>query len=107
APTCRGYVGDLSGIREGRRDEFRKILMANKSSLPKLKDKLQRREYLEVLRKMTGEQRMRLGFELHDLSIRLMQDGIRDRHPEYDERQIQQEAARRLLRCTRKSSLLR
>lgn len=81
--------------------------MTNKLSLPKLKNKLQRREYLDVLRKMTGDQRLRLGFELHDLSIRLMQDGIRDRHPEYDEQQIQQETTRRLLRCTRKNSLLR
>jgi hypothetical protein len=75
--------------------------MTNKSALPKLKDKLQRREYLKVLRKMTGEQRVLLGFELHDLALRLMQDGIRDRHPEYDERQIQQETAKRLLRCNR------
>ena len=66
-----------------------------------MKDKLQRREYLEVLRKMTGEQRILLGFELHDLSLHLMQDGIRHRHPEYDERQIKQETARRLLRCSR------
>ena len=75
--------------------------MTNKSALPKLKDKLQRREYLEVLRKMTGEQRVVLGFELHDLALRLMQDGIRDRHPEYDDRQIQQETTKRLLRCNR------
>ncbi len=75
--------------------------MTNTPELPKLKDKLQRREYLEVLRKMTGEQRVVLGFELHDLALRLMQDGIRDRHPEYDDRQIQQETAKRLLRCNR------
>jgi len=75
--------------------------MANKSSLPRLKDKLQRREYLDILRKMTGEQRLVLGFELHDLALRLMQDGIRDRHPEYDARQIQQETTKRLLRCNR------
>jgi hypothetical protein len=75
--------------------------MTNTPELPKLKDKLQRREYLEALRKMTGEQRVVLGFELHDLALRLMQDGIRDRHPEYDDRQIQQETAKRLLRCNR------
>ncbi|MDO9390910.1 MAG: hypothetical protein Q7U71_03950 [bacterium] len=75
--------------------------MTNTPELPKLKDKLQRREYLEVLRKMTGEQRVVLGFELHDLALRLMQDGIRDRHPEYDDRQIQQETTKRLLRCNR------
>lgn len=75
--------------------------MTNKSSLPHLKDKLQRREYLNVLRKMTGEQRLVVGFELHDLALRLMQDGIRDRHPEYDDRQVQQETKRRLLRCNR------
>lgn len=70
-------------------------------SLPGLKDKLQRREYLGILKKMTGEQRVLLGFELHDLAIHLMQDGIRDRHPEYDERQVNQETAIRLLRCGR------
>ncbi|MBI4726767.1 hypothetical protein HY768_06035 [candidate division TA06 bacterium] len=75
--------------------------MTKATSLPELKDKLQHREYLDVLRKMTGEQRLRLGFELHDLALRLMQDGIRHRHPEYDERQVKQETARRLLRCSR------
>ena len=75
--------------------------MTNTPELPKLKDKLQRREYLEALRKIIGEQRVVLGFELHDLALRLMQDGIRDRHPEDDDRQIQQETAKRLLRCNR------
>jgi len=75
--------------------------MTNITSLPKLKSTVQRREYLEILRKMTGEQRLLLGFELHDLALRLMQDGIRNRHPEYDDRQVQQETKRRLLRCNR------
>ncbi len=81
--------------------------MIQNKSLPVIKDKLQRRQYLDVLKKMSGEQRMRLGFELHDLSIRLMQDGIRDRHPEYDQRRIQRETTRRLLQCTRKNSSFR
>jgi len=75
--------------------------MTNITSLPKLKDKLQRREYLGILRKMTGQQRVLLGCELYDLAIRLMQDGIRHRHPEYDDRQVQQETKKRMLRCNR------
>jgi len=50
---------------------------------------------------MTGQQRVLLGCELYDLALRLMQDGIRHRHPEYDDRQVQQETTKRMLRCNR------
>jgi hypothetical protein len=42
---------------------------------------------IEVYRRMTPGARLRLGLELTEMSRRLLVDGIRRRHPEYDEEQ--------------------
>jgi len=46
------------------------------------------RVQIEILRAMTGEQRVRIAFELTALAIRACECGIRDRHPEYGEREV-------------------
>jgi len=37
---------------------------------------------------MMGEQRVRLGAELYEMSRRLVKDGLRDRHPEWSEEEL-------------------
>lgn len=49
---------------------------------------------LEIFRRMGPEGRLRAAVELSQTSRRLLLEGIRRRHPEYDERQIGLEAIR-------------
>jgi hypothetical protein len=51
------------------------------------------RQQIEILRKMTGERRFRIGFEITDFVTRFALAGIRYRHPEASDSE-----ARRLLR---------
>ena len=43
---------------------------------------------LEVYRRMTPSQRLRIGLELTALSRRLLESGIRRRHPEYTDEEL-------------------
>jgi hypothetical protein len=43
---------------------------------------------LGVYRRMTPAARLRIGLELTEMSRRLLADGIRRRHPEYDDAQV-------------------
>lgn len=46
--------------------------------------------YLEVLRKMTPEQRLMKAFELSEMSKQLFMQGLRSRFPEKSEQEIKQ-----------------
>lgn len=43
---------------------------------------------IDILRKIGAEGRMRMAFELSDNLRRLTEEGIRQRHPEYSEKQV-------------------
>ena len=43
---------------------------------------------IEILRKMKPEQRLRVSLELSKLSKKLLEEGIRSRHPEYSEQEM-------------------
>ena len=43
---------------------------------------------LAAYRRMTPEARLRVGLELTAMARRLLADGVRKRHPEYDEDQV-------------------
>lgn len=49
---------------------------------------------VQIWRSMSGEQRLRLGFELSLLTRELAMTGIRERHPEWSEQQVKREAVR-------------
>ena len=49
-------------------------------------------EQIERYRRMTGEQRLAVALELHELSCNIAREGIRHQHPNADE-----EAVERLL----------
>lgn len=49
---------------------------------------------LEVLIRMGPERRLRAGIELSRMSRLLLAEGIRTRHPEYDDRQVRLAAIR-------------
>jgi hypothetical protein len=50
----------------------------------------------ELYRRMTPGQRMQIGSNMHEFSVRIMEGGIRSCHPDWDAKQIRQEVLRRL-----------
>jgi hypothetical protein len=55
------------------------------------------RKQTEVYRRMTGQQRLQVGFELNDWLRAFVRRGVKFEHPDWDERQVEQEVRRRFL----------
>ncbi len=53
-------------------------------------------EQIERYRRMTGEQRLRIALELHELSCNVAREGIRQQNPEADEAEVECLLRRRL-----------
>lgn len=53
-------------------------------------------EQIARYRRMTGEQRLAIALDLHELSCDLARAGIRRQHPEADESQVEDYLRRRL-----------
>lgn len=53
--------------------------------------------YLNIIRRMTAEQRWELAFELWEMTAEATRAGIRSRHPDWTEDQVQAELARRIM----------
>ena len=51
---------------------------------------------IQRYQEMTGEQRLALALELHELSCNVAREGIRHQNPKADEAEVQQELRRRL-----------
>jgi hypothetical protein len=66
-----------------------------------------RKQYVEILRKMTGEERMRIAFELLEMAKDIMIEGMKAQNPDIKAEEIQQEVVRRMMRCHRRNSLRR
>ncbi len=52
---------------------------------------------VEILRKVTPERRMEMAFELSDFLRSIVQAGVKERHPDYNEQQIQKEVLRLMI----------
>lgn len=52
-------------------------------------------KYLDILRRKTGEERLRLGMELYEMAYKAVQDGIRHQHPGWKPDQVRAETLRR------------
>ena len=52
---------------------------------------------LEIYRSMTGAQRLQIGFELYETALEICRFGIKDQHPDWNEKEIQAEIRRRLV----------
>lgn len=57
------------------------------------------RRYLEVLRRMTPEQRLMKAFELSEFSKALFAEGLRRRYPDMPEAEFHQLFLKRLEKC--------
>ena len=65
----------------------------------KAKPRPNRRAYLDVLRRMTPEQRVKKAFELSEFTKQLCMDGLRARFPNLDETALHAVYLRRLEKC--------
>lgn len=66
-----------------------------------------RQLYIELLRKMSGEERLRIAFELFEFAKDIMIEGIKSQNPKITPEEIQKEVVRRMLRCHKRNSLRR
>jgi hypothetical protein len=53
------------------------------------------RKQIEIYRGMTGQQRLQIGLRLYELARALVRGGVRHQHPDWDERQVEEEVTRR------------
>ena len=58
-----------------------------------------RRQYIEVLRRMTPQQRLAKAFELSELTKRLFKQGLRKQFPELSEEDFHRLYLERLAKC--------
>ena len=65
---------------------------------------LNRRRYIEILRRMTPEQRLGKAFELTDMVRELFRAGVRDRNPDLDPATLEQRTREGLMRWHSKPS---
>jgi ADP-glucose pyrophosphorylase len=66
-----------------------------------------RKKYIEILQKMTGEERVRIAFELFEFAKDIMIEGMKAQNPNISQEEIQQEVVRRMMRCHKRNSLIR
>ena len=52
---------------------------------------------VEILRKVTPKRRMEMAFELSDFLRSIVQAGVKERHPDYNEQQIEKEVLRLMI----------
>lgn len=52
---------------------------------------------IEFYRKLSGEERLKIAFELSEMTFKIMKDGIHDAHPDWSQDQIHFAAMRHLL----------
>lgn len=64
-----------------------------------VKSQPNRAEYLEVLRRMTPQERLQKAFELSEMAKQLFRDGLRRRFPDLSEEELKRIYMERLARC--------
>ncbi len=52
---------------------------------------------IEIYRRMTGQQRLQIAFELSDLTREIVRSNVRNYHPDWTDEQVEQEVVRRFL----------
>ena len=57
------------------------------------------KRYVEILRRMTPEERLEKSFELTEYARQLLKDGLRQRHPGLSEPQVHELYVNRLRQC--------
>jgi hypothetical protein len=55
------------------------------------------RKQIEIYRDMSCQERLAIGFQLHELARVLVRQGIKHQHPEWDEERVEQELVRRFV----------
>ncbi len=55
------------------------------------------RKQFEILRRLDAETRLKMAFEMSDYLRSIVEAGVRLRHPEYDEKQINRQVTRLMI----------
>jgi len=55
--------------------------------------------YIQILRQMTPDQRLRKALELTEMGRRLLAEGLRDRYPELGEEELRSRYLQQLSKC--------
>jgi hypothetical protein len=50
---------------------------------------------IDLYRRMTGQQRLQIGFELYELAREMVRCSVRHQHSDWDQEQVEQEVRRR------------
>ena len=61
-----------------------------------MKIEKENKKYYEVLRNMSGEQRMRIGFEMYDFVIKIVEESIKNQYPGISEKELKQKIRERI-----------
>jgi hypothetical protein len=61
--------------------------------------KQDRKKYLEIIRNMSPEKRLRKCFELNELTKQLFLTGLKDRFPDFPEKKIKEIYLKRIDKC--------
>jgi hypothetical protein len=62
--------------------------------------------YLDVIRRMTLEERWNLVFEMWEMGAETTRAGIRSQHPDWTEEQVREEFARRVMEANGAARIL-
>lgn len=75
------------------------LTIDRRARLLNMKQRQNHREYLQVLRSMTSEQRIRIAFELSARNKRLLKQALQKRFPDMPEDELHQLFLDRLAKC--------
>ncbi len=64
-----------------------------------IKPRPNRRRYIEVLRRMSPEERLKKAFELGEFTRSLFKQGLRERFPDKSEAEIHEIYVKRMAKC--------
>ncbi|MCK4352305.1 hypothetical protein KAW65_02740 [candidate division WOR-3 bacterium] len=61
-----------------------------------MKVKKGNKKYYEILKNMSGEKRMKIGFEMYDFALKIVESSIRNQEPGISENELKQKIKERL-----------
>ncbi len=61
-----------------------------------MQTKKENKRYYEILRAMSGEQRLKIGFEMRDFTMKLVEASIRNQYPEISDEELKRKIKERI-----------
>lgn len=61
-----------------------------------MQTKKENKRYYEILRAMNGEQRLKIGFEMYNFTMKLVEASIRNQYPEISDEELKRKIKERI-----------